>query len=199
MKRKLKISFQIIAVVLVVVLLAALITGCMILFRGLGSRGTFTYMIVLGCAVEGTEPSSMLQDRIEAAARYMKANPHVISIVTGGMADDKNISEAQCMYNGLVELGIDPSRILMEDQATSTVENFQFSLELLEKELGRVPKNIGILSSEFHLLRAQMLAKSHGIDASTIPANTSDMNTFFKYFFREIIVVWYDGLRVLLT
>lgn len=199
MKRKIKITFQILVVLLLAAILASLITGCMILFRGLGSDGQFTYMIVLGCAVEGTEPSPMLQDRITAAAKYMEKNPDVIAIVTGGKADTENISEAQCMYNGLTELGIEPDRILMEDQATSTAENFQFSVALLEKELGRVPKNIGVLSSEFHLLRAQMLAKSHGINAATVPANTSDMETFFRFFGREILMVWYDGLKIALS
>lgn len=198
MKKAVKITFQVIAVLLIVVLLAALATGCMILFRGLGTEDTFTYMIVLGTTVEGTEPSPMLADRINAAARYMEKNPDVIAIVTGGKADAENISEAQCMYNGLTELGIDPSRILIEDQATSTAENFQFSIALLEETLGRCPTNIGVLSSEFHLLRAGMLAKSHGLNAATIPANTSDTETFFKYFLREIFMVWYDGLKIAL-
>lgn len=199
MKRKIKIVFQCIVTLVILALLASLVTGSMILFRGLGSDGIFTYMIVLGTSVEGTEPSPMLADRIKATAKYMEKNPHVIAVVTGGKADEVNISEAQCMYNELTELGIDPRRILMEDQATSTAENFQFSVALLEKELGRVPKNIGVLSSEFHLLRAQMIAKSYGIDAATVPANTSDMQIFFRYFVREIFMVWYDGLKILLT
>lgn len=199
MKSVIKLSLQIIVVVLIVAILAALITGGAILFRSLGSKGQFTYMIVLGCAVEGTEPSPMLQDRIEAAAKYMEKNPDVIAIVTGGKADEANISEAQCMYNGLTELGIDSSRILMEDQATSTLENFRFSVKLLEEELGRVPRNVGVLSSEFHLLRAGMLAKDHGLNTTTVPANTSDSKVFFTYFLREIVMVWYDGLRLVLT
>lgn len=199
MKRKLKITFQIMIVVLILVLLAVLLTGAAILFRGLGQKGPFTYMIVLGTTVEGTEPSPMLADRIEAAAKYMENNPDVIAIVTGGKADEKNISEAQCMYNGLTELGIEPDRIILEDKATSTMENFQFSLELLEKELGRVPRNIGVLSSEFHLLRARLIAKSYGLDVATIPAHTSDTEGFFKYFVREIFVIWYDGLKLLFT
>lgn len=199
MKRKLKITFQIMIVVLILVLLAVLLTGAAILFRGLGQKGPFTYMIVLGTTVEGTEPSPMLADRIEAAAKYMENNPDVIAIVTGGKADDGNISEAQCMYNGLTELGIDPDRIILEDKATSTMENFQFSLELLEKELGRVPRNIGVLSSEFHLLRARLIAKSYGLDVASIPAHTSDTEGFFKYFVREIFVIWYDGLKLLFT
>jgi len=198
MKRKIKITFQIFVVLLILVLLAILLTGSMILVRGLGHKDPFTYMIVLGTTVEGTEPSPMLTDRIEAAAKYMENNPDVIAVVTGGKADDVNISEAQCMYNGLTALGIDGSRILMEDQATSTAENFQFSLQLLEEELGRVPKNIGILSSEFHLLRARLIAKSYDLDVATIPAHTSDTEAFFTYFIREIFMVWYDGLRAAL-
>lgn len=195
MKRTIKIVFQITVAIVLIALLAGLITGGMILLRSLGSKGNFTYMIVLGTTVNGTEPSPMLQDRIEAAAKYMDKQPDVIAVVTGGKADEQNISEAQCMYNGLTQLGIDPGRILMEDQATTTAENFRFSVALLEKELGSCPKNIGVLSSEFHLLRARMIGESYDLNVTTVPAHTSEMNTFFKFFLREILMVWYDGLR----
>lgn len=195
MKRTIKIIFQVTIVIVLLALLAGLVTGGMILLKSLGTKGNFTYMIVLGTTVDGTEPSPMLQDRIEAAAKYMNTHPDVIAVVTGGKADAVNISEAQCMYNGLVELGIDPVRILMEDQATTTMENFQFSVELLEQELGRCPQNVGVLSSEFHLLRARMIGESYELNISTVPAHTSDTKTFFTYFLREILMVWYDGIR----
>lgn len=198
MKRAIKLIFQFTAALVILALLAALITGGCILFRSLGTRGNFTYLIVLGTTVEGTEPSPMLADRIQAAAKYMEKHPDVICVVTGGKADENNISEAQCMYNGLTELGIAPNRILKEDKATSTVENFQYSVALLEKELGNCPTNIGVLSSEFHLLRSGILAKSHDLKPVLIAANTSDMNTFFRYFLREIPMVWYDGLKTAL-
>ena len=199
MKRKIKLSFQIIVAVVILTVLAMLVTGCMILFRGLGSRDPFTYMIVLGTTVEGSEPSPMLNDRIKAAAKYMEENPDVIAIATGYKAEGADISEAQCIFNGLTALGIDPDRILMDDQATSTRENFQYAVAILEQELGRVPQNIGVLSSEFHLLRAKMIAKSYGIDAVTIAAHTSDAKAFMTYFVREIFMVWYDGLKVALS
>lgn len=196
MKRAIKLTFQITVALLIVALLAALVTGGYILFGSLSTREQFTYMIVLGTTVDGTDPSPMLNDRIEAAARYMEKNPQVIAVVTGGKADEHNISEAQCMFNGLTALGIDADRILMEDQATSTAENFKFSVALLEEKLGRCPQNIGVLSSEFHLLRASMIAKSYDLKPSTVAANTSDMNTFIRYFLREIPMVWFDGLRL---
>ena len=89
MKRKIKISFQIIVVVLILTLLAMLVTGCMIMFKGIGAKGTFTYMIVLGNKIEGSEPSPLLADRIETAAKYMEQNPHVIAIVSGGQGPSK--------------------------------------------------------------------------------------------------------------
>lgn len=199
MARKIKIWFQIIAAVVILALLAMLVTGSMIMFRGFGSKDPFTYMIVLGTKVEGTEPSPMLNDRIKAAARYMEENPHVIAIATGYQAEGAEISEAQCIFNGLTERGISPDRIRMDDRATSTRENFQYALELLEEELGRVPKNIGVLSSEFHLLRAKMIAKDHGIDAITVAAHTSDSKAFMTYFVREIFMVWFDGLKLALS
>ena len=195
MKRAIKLTFQLTVALVILVLLAALITGGFILFGSVGAKGQFSYLFVLGTTVDGTEPSPMLADRIEAAARYMEKNPHVIAVVTGGKADDENISEAQCMYNGLTARGIDPGRILLEDQATSTAENFEFSVGLLEKKLGDCPKNIGVLSSEFHLTRAKMIGKSYNLNISTVPASTSDTKAFFQYFLREIPVFWFDALK----
>ena len=80
MKRKIKLSFQIIAALLIVTLLAMLVTGCMIMFKGVGTKGTFTYMIILGNKIEGSAPSPLLRDRIEAAAKYMEKHPDVILI-----------------------------------------------------------------------------------------------------------------------
>ena len=195
MKHTIKLIFQITVALVIVALLAALITGGFILFGSVGAKGQFSYLFVLGTTVDGTEPSPMLADRIEAAARYMEKNPHVIAVVTGGKADAENISEAQCMYNGLTASGIDSSRILLEDQATSTAENFEFSVALLEEKLGSCPGNIGVLSSEFHLARAKMIGKSYGMNISTVPAPTSDAKMFFKYFLREIPVFWFDALK----
>ena len=199
MKRKIKITFQLTVALLLLLILAMVVTACMILFRGVGETAPFTYMIVLGNKMEGSEPSPLLSDRIEAAADYMQKHPDVIAIASGYQSETADISEAQCIYDGLTALGIAPERILLEDQASTTKENFRYSCALLEEKLGYVPKNIGVLSSEFHLLRSEMLAKECGIDAVTVAAHTSDTEAFFKYFVREIFMVWYDGIKLALT
>ena len=181
-------------ILLAVALLAFLVTGGVILGASSADEGECDYLLVLGTVVDGDKPSPMLADRIRGAYEYLTAHPDIICIVSGGKGDDVNLSEAQCMFHELTELGIDPDRIWMEDQATSTVENFQFSLALIEEKTGLRPDTLGVLSSEFHLLRARMFAREEGVTPIAIPAKTTDPGMFASYFLREILMVWYYTL-----
>lgn len=149
------------------------------------------YIILLGCKVEGTVPSVSLQERIDRAYAYLTENPTTICVVSGGKGSNENISEAACMYNTLTEMGIEPSRIWQEDRATSTYENLEFSLALIEEKTGFYPSHCGIVSSEYHLFRAGMIAKNQGVDTTAIPAKTAQWHIKANYFIREIGVSWY--------
>ena len=184
---------MILSLLLGALVMAFVVTGILIMTFSSGS-GEFDYLLVLGTTVNGTEPSPMLRDRINAAYAYLTAHEDVICVVSGGKGDENNLSEAQCMFNELTQMGIAPERIILENQAVSTVENFSLSLDLVEKETGTRPERIGVLSSEFHLLRANMFAKREGITAVTVPAKTTDPGTFWSYFLREIVLVWYYGI-----
>lgn len=181
-------------VFLALLILAFLITGAVIMNAATGEPGHFQYLLLLGTTVEGSEPSPMLRDRIQAACDYLNAHPDVICIVTGYRSAKADISEAECMFRELTRLGIDESRIWMEPNATSTLENLDFSLNLIEEKTGTRPEVIGILSSEFHLLRAHMFADEYGIQAFTVPARTTDFFSFLYWFAREIIMVWYYSI-----
>ncbi len=179
---------------LAVILLAGVITGIVILANGAEGEGEFQYLLVLGTTVEGSEPSSMLRDRIEKAYDYLSTHENVVAVLSGYRAEGAEISEAECMFRELTEMGISPERLILEPQATSTVENFAYSLKLMEEHSGSKPECIGVLSSEFHLLRAKMFAEEHNVEIVTIPAKTSDFGTLISYFLREIVMVWYYGI-----
>lgn len=176
---------------LALILIAAIITGCLIIAAGKGTPGSFQYLILLGAKVNGTEPSPILQDRIDAAYTYLSRHENVICIVSGGKASEDRISEAQCMFDGLVALGIDPERIWLEDQAINTKQNIHYTMALIEEKTGVRPDTVGILSSDTHLLRARLLAKRQGISAITVPAPSSHRSSYLKHFLREIPVIWY--------
>ena len=184
----------ILLVLLCLIIMVFSVTGVVIMHGATADEGEFQYLLVLGTVVEGTEPSPMLADRIQAAYDYLTAHPDTICIVSGGKGDEVNLSEAECMFNELTEMGINPDRIWMEDQATSTIENFQFSLALIKEKTGVRPEKLGVLSSEFHLFRARMFAQAEGVMPIAIPAKTTDTATFVQYFLREIPLVWYYSL-----
>ena len=196
MKKILTIAFVLIILLVVLAIAAIIITGGKIMFHALDTEGTSPYLIVLGTTVEGRKPSQMLEDRIEAAGKYMLEHPNVICVVSGAKLGDADISEALCMYNELRLMGIAHDRIIKEEKATNTIENIQYSLALLEKRLGKPPKKVCIVTNEFHLYRASMIVESFGVEPIVVPASTSNIKDFVTYFCREIFVVWENWFQL---
>ena len=149
------------------------------------------YVILLGAGVNGEEPSLMLQNRIDRAYDYLSTHPQTVCVVSGGQGPDESISEAACMFRELTEMGISPDRIWQEDKATSTEENIRFSMDLIEEKTGSRPQSAGIISNEFHLCRAKLMAADQGLEAHGIPAQTSWVSLKINYYVREIAAVWY--------
>lgn len=154
------------------------------------------YLIVLGCAVNNQSPSQMLSYRIDATYEYLRKHPDTQCIVSGGLGQGDTITEAQCMANELTARGIAADRIWLEEQATSTVESFINVKAMLQEKTGGIPENIAVLSSEFHLYRAQMIAKDLGMTVYTVSAKTERVGLLGNYFIREILAVWKYKLGV---
>lgn len=169
------------------------VTEAAIFKASLGSpEKSADYVVVLGAKVNRDGPSVSLWDRICAAYTYLEEHPQTIAIVSGGQGTDEPITEAECMYRELVELGIVPKRIWVEDEATSTWENLQFSLNRIEEVTGSRPTSLGVLSSEYHLLRASLLAKKCGVtEFIGVPAKTSRPSQAINHFLREAAGVWH--------
>ena len=152
------------------------------------------YLVVLGAKVRTTGPSASLWDRIYGAYDYLSQHPDVIAVVSGGKGDDEPMAEATAMWEKLVELGIAPDRIWIEDKATSTWENLHLSLDLIEEKTGSRPTKIGVLSSEYHLYRASLFTKACGVEFVGIPAKTSNVSQLINHFMREVAGVWHYWL-----
>lgn len=124
-------------------------------------------VIVLGCQVSRDgSPTVMLDDRIDAAYRYLSEHPESRCVASGGQNDNEPISEASCIRNTLVARGIHPDRIYLEDRSRSTEENLTFSAELIRKE--GLPTRVAIASDNFHQLRAAVWARRGGLDPWSI-------------------------------
>lgn len=127
------------------------------------------YIIVLGAGVNGTTPTRPLRLRIQTAYEYMEANPDTTLIASGGKGWDERISEAECIRNSLVEMGLDESRIILEDASRDTEENIRNSYEFIPSKDCRV----GVVTNSFHVWRSLQIAKSQGCEnISGVPAKT---------------------------
>ena len=123
------------------------------------------WLIVLGAAVHGSEPSLALTHRLQGAQEYLLRYPEARVVVSGGQGAGEDISEAECMRIWLEQNGIAPERIFKEDRSVSTLENLRFSLEIITANGGQAD-DIAVVSSGYHLYRAKKLAESVGITAA---------------------------------
>ncbi len=187
-----KIILRIFTVCLALGLLVVGVTEAVIIKASFGSpEVSCQYMVVLGAKVRSDGPSVSLWDRIYGARNYLMAHPEVTAIVSGGQGPDEPMTEARAMYNALIALGIDESRIWLEEKATSTWENLTFSLDLVEAKTGTRPTELGVLSSEYHLFRASLFARACGVEFIGIPAQTSRTSQLVNHFMREVAGVWH--------
>ncbi|MDT8861175.1 YdcF family protein [Alkalihalobacillus sp. MEB130] len=126
------------------------------------------YVIILGARVKGEIPSLSLQHRINAALEYLIENKNTLVIASGGQGPGEDITEAEAIKRELLKNGIEESRILLEEQSTSTLENLTFSKDHIPNLSG---KGI-IVTNRYHLYRAILIAKDYGLDVMGLPAET---------------------------
>jgi uncharacterized SAM-binding protein YcdF (DUF218 family) len=123
-------------------------------------------MIILGAKLNGDQLSLSLKNRMDAALTYLHNNPSTQVIVSGGQGSDELISEAEAMKSYLIKNQIEATRIQTEALSTSTFENIKFSKKLLRGQ------QFIIVSNDFHVLRAKMIAKRQGLVVDTLAAPT---------------------------
>lgn len=154
--------------------------------------GSPDIMVVFGCQVKPWGPSILLQDRLDTALAYLEEYPDMTVVVSGGQGDDEHISEARCMRDYLVEHGVDPDHIYMEDVSHNTRENIRRTEALLSELFasGEVEPSgeYLLVSSDFHLARIKMLWGRFWpgtYTVSTLAAPCSHAPSRVKMFFRE--------------
>jgi uncharacterized SAM-binding protein YcdF (DUF218 family) len=123
-------------------------------------------MIILGAKLNGDQLSLSLKNRMDVALNYLQDNPHTQVIVSGGQGSNELISEAEAMKNYLLKNQVSAARIQAEAQSTSTFENIKYSKKMLRGPL------IVLVSNDFHLLRAKMIANRQGLNVDTLSAPT---------------------------
>lgn len=136
------------------------------------------YIIVLGSGlVDGKRVGRLLGNRIDKGVAFYRqqlatTHKHAKLIFSGGKGGDERLPEGVAMQQYAIDKGVPAADTLVEDRSTNTRENLIFSRELIHKDSSRTDNRIVFVSSNFHILRAGILAgklkfKANGIGAKT--------------------------------
>ncbi len=117
------------------------------------------HVIVLGMALENGKPTEDLKKRIDTAEKYLEKNKDAVLILTGGNPGEDGRTEAAVMRDLMIEDGVPTDRMLLEDQATTTKENFENTVKILDPA-----EPVLLISSNYHLQRAVKEAKRAGFE-----------------------------------
>ena len=155
-------------------------------------------VIVLGAGVNGTSPSLSLKTRLDAALSYLEAYPDIPVVLTGGQGYGEDITEAACMYDYLTARGVEPERLILEEDASNTAENFEFSAPLLEAagvEIGT--DTVAVVTNDFHIARSRLIAakKGYGVTygvSAPIPWPHLEVNYYLREAFAVVKSVLFD-------
>lgn len=130
------------------------------------------YVIILGAGLRGDAITWALKERLDKAIAYLADYSQAKVVVSGGQGPRELLSEAEAMQRYLILNGIEADRILIEDQSTSTYENFVFSQRLLTSHDIKNPETVIIITNDFHMFRSKILAKRNGFYPLGLPCKT---------------------------
>ena len=186
-KKHLRIPMRIFAGFLVLCVLLFIAASVMLAFAATKEPPENAVVIVLGCKINGSYPSLMLQSRLDAAYDYLSTHENSVCIVSGGQGDTETMPEATVMKRVLVEKGISADRIIEEPESLNTSQNLKFSAEIIEQN--GYSTDVAIVTDYFHQFRGQFFAGKQGLNAFSVPAETQSW-LFPTYWVRETMAVY---------
>ncbi|WP_457947253.1 YdcF family protein [Pseudarthrobacter sp. alpha12b] len=158
-----------------------------LIYSNLPPRRHPEYVVILGSGLNGESVPPLLASRLDAAVRLYRGK-HGGSIKalipSGGQGRDELLPEGTAMARYLQRKGVPADRIIVEDRATTTMENLDFSRDLME----RPDAPVTVVTSSYHVFRAAMFTRRAGLRAHVTGARTAG---YFipSAFLREFIAI----------
>jgi len=174
-------------ILLVFCLFLYLASGFYLIYRSQDKLPTRpAYIIVMGSKAEDNKPGPDLEKRIDRTLSYARENDYK-KIIASGYSYGKSKSEGLIIKEKLIKNGLEPSSIMVEDQARNTYENLKNSFEVIDQleEDG----DILIISSNYHMARIKLLSKRLDRSIYTLGARTPLKRIIFSYG-REVLALY---------
>lgn len=153
--------------------------------------------IVLGAATSGEEVSPVYRERINHGI-WLYENGYVdYLILTGGVGEGNEKSDAYVAKQYAIEKGIPNQAILIEERSTITEENLEYANAIMD---AHSMDTAIVVSDPLHMKRAMLMADDYGITAYSSPTPTTmyrSAKTQIPFLARELFFyVGYSIVRV---
>lgn len=145
-------------------------------------------VIVLGSGIRGEQLTVGLKNRLDEAIKCYEENNGIMIIVSGGQGAQEDITEALAMERYLLSRGIPQEKIIKEEKATSTYENFVYSKQILDSTFGD-DYEVAFVTNDYHIYRAGSLAKIAGFEYTTHSHSSTMWYTVLPSCIRECMAV----------
>lgn len=144
----------------------------------------FEAIIVLGSGLIQGQPSPTLKLRLDQAAEVYQNSPQALVVVTGGLGHGQKVTEASVMAQYLKE-HFNIQHIAEENQSTSTALNLKNSQAILQQHGMNTQAPIALITSDFHTLRAEAIARHQGYSNITSYGANTPLETRYNAWLRE--------------
>ena len=158
------------------------------LYRRLVRNRPADWIVVLGSGLgQGGRVTPLLASRIRTGMAEAARREARVLIMSGGKGDDEARSEAEAMGEWAEQNGVDPGHLLLESHSRNTQQNLTLSYRLVQDhpELTQRPEPVEgprtqpieatglIVTSNYHVMRAAVLARRLGVPAQAAGAPTA--------------------------
>ncbi len=145
-------------------------------------------VIVLGSGIRGEQLTVGLKNRLDEAVKCYEENGDITIVVSGGQGAQEDITEALAMERYLLKCGIPQEKIIKEEKATSTYENFVYSKQILDEKFG-TDYEVAFVTNDYHIYRAGALARIAGFEYTTHSHSSTMWYTVLPSCIRECMAV----------
>ncbi|TWX38659.1 YdcF family protein [Frigoribacterium sp. ACAM 257] len=154
-------------------------------------------LVVLGSGLVRGEVPPLLRSRLDRALAIYRSVPEgttrPLLVPSGGQGADEPRPEGVAMAEYLLSQGADPSDVHPETASTSTRENLVLSREV-QRAAGREGSTL-VVTNDYHVLRAALLARAAGSDAQVVGSPTAAYYVP-SAFLREYVAIMVEHRRL---
>jgi uncharacterized SAM-binding protein YcdF (DUF218 family) len=167
----------VLAVVLLPLLVYLLAFAAVVIASRQDQRRPADAIVVLGAAQYNGKPSPVLRARLDHALALYREGLAGTVVVTGGIGEGDQVSEATVGRQYLVTQGVPDSAVVVRPEGRSTQASIT-SVGLWAQEHG--VRRVLLVSDPFHMLRLRLEAGRTALEAYTSPTRTSPISTNWR-------------------